>query len=297
MLPAPGGTVRLTPQTGSDDIDVATEDSVDASVSGVGARPEARRGVPAVDGRSTRWDEHRAARRAELIRAASKAVHRGGPGVSMDEIAAASGTSKSIIYRYFDDKTGLQVALGSAVVGQMHDALTQAAEAAETPRRALRAMVGVYLEMIESSPNVYYFVTRTSAVAGTEETAGQAAASGRGASQAPLAAFLDSVIELVAEPFARVTDVPPADAAAWAAGAVGFVRGAGEWWLAHRDRPGTPDREQLTERVAAWLWSGPVGVLSQNPGGTPRPETAPATPAAPASAASTTTTPDPQENR
>ncbi len=51
----------------------------------------------------------------------------------MDEIAAASGTSKSIIYRYFDDKTGLQVALGSAVVGQMHDALTQAAEAAETP--------------------------------------------------------------------------------------------------------------------------------------------------------------------
>ncbi|MGO1287960.1 MAG: TetR/AcrR family transcriptional regulator, partial [Cellulosimicrobium funkei] len=128
---------------------------------GADARPVTRGRVQpaaAVDGRSTRWDEHRAARRAELIRAASKAVHRGGPGVSMDEIAAASGTSKSIIYRYFDDKTGLQVALGSAVVGQMHDALTQAAEAAETPKRALRAMVGVYLEMIESSPNVYYFV-------------------------------------------------------------------------------------------------------------------------------------------
>ncbi|KON74875.1 hypothetical protein M768_02755 [Cellulosimicrobium cellulans F16] len=239
----------------------------------------------AVDGRSTRWDEHRAARRAELIRAASKAVHRGGPGVSMDEIAAASGTSKSIIYRYFDDKTGLQVALGSAVVGQMHDALTQAAESAETPKRALRAMVGVYLEMIESSPNVYYFVTRTSAVAGTEEPAAQLAASGltngtTGASRAPLAAFLDSVIELVAEPFARVTDVSPADAAAWAAGAVGFVRGAGEWWLGHRDRADVPDREQLTERVAAWLWAGPVGVLSHNPG-TPRSHddrrTAPAT--------------------
>jgi AcrR family transcriptional regulator len=189
----------------------------------------------------------------------------------MDEIAAASGTSKSIIYRYFDDKTGLQVALGSAVVGQMHDALTQAAESAETPKRALRAMVGVYLEMIESSPNVYYFVTRTSAVAGTEEPAAQLAASGittgtAGASRAPLAAFLDSVIELVAEPFARVTDVSSADAAAWAAGAVGFVRGAGEWWLGHRDRADVPDREQLTERVAAWLWAGPVGVLSHNPG-------------------------------
>ena len=240
---------------------------------GADARPVTRGRVQpgaAVDGRSTRWDEHRAARRAELIRAASKAVHRGGPGVSMDEIAAASGTSKSIIYRYFDDKTGLQVALGAAVVGQMHDALTQAAEAAETPKRALRAMVGVYLEMIESSPNVYYFVTRTSAVAGTEEPAAQLAASGpatngAAANRAPLAAFLDSVIELVAEPFARVTDVSPADAAAWAAGAVGFVRGAGEWWLAHRDRPDVPDREQLTERVAAWLWAGPVGVLSHSP--------------------------------
>src|SRR5690606_10085860 len=57
----------------------------------------------------------------------------------------------------------------------------------------------------------------------------------------------------------------PADAAAWAAGAVGFVRGAGEWWLAHRDRPDVPDREQLTERAAAWLWAGPAGVLSHRP--------------------------------
>ncbi|MBD5785191.1 TetR family transcriptional regulator [Cellulosimicrobium terreum] len=234
------------------------------------AHPGTQDRVVSVDGRSTRWDDHRAARRAELIRAASKAVHRGGPGVSMDEIAAASGTSKSIIYRYFDDKTGLQVALGAAVVGQMHVALTEAAEAAETPRGALRAMVGVYLEMIEGSPNVYYFVTRTSAVAGTEDPAGATTPVGaRGGSgrygQAPLAAFLDSVIQLVAEPFARVTDVPPADAAAWAAGAVGFVRGSGEWWLSHRDAVGAPDREQLTERVAAWLWAGPVGVLSHNP--------------------------------
>ena len=73
--------------------------------------------APVVDGRSTRWDDHRAIRRAELVHAARKAVHKGGPGVSMDEIAAASGTSKSIIYRYFEDKTGLQIAIGASVVG------------------------------------------------------------------------------------------------------------------------------------------------------------------------------------
>ena len=34
----------------------------------------------------------------------------------MDEIAAAAGTSKSIVYRYFVDKTGLQMAVGEVVV-------------------------------------------------------------------------------------------------------------------------------------------------------------------------------------
>jgi len=212
-------------------------------------------GRSALDGRSTRWDDHRAARRAQLVNAARKAVHRGGPGVSMDEIAGEAGTSKSIVYRYFEDKAGLRLAVAAHVVATMHDALREAAEAAPTPHAALRAMVRVYLEMIEHSPNVYWFVTRT-AIGGNEPAP---AAAGTGQVEA-LGAYLDSVIELVAEPFARAVQVPPALAAAWAAGAVGFVRGAGEWWLGH-DGPDRLTREELTEKVTLWLWTGPVGVL------------------------------------
>ena len=239
-----------------------------------------------VDGRSTRWDDHRTARRAELVRAARKAVHRLGPAVSMDEIAAAAGTSKSIVYRYFDDKAGLRLAVAETVVMQMHDALRAAAQQADNPEMALREMVRVYLEMIESSPNVYWFVTRT-AIGGNEPAPVESGRRGRrapapaaddaaptsAADLHPLGAYRDSVIELVAEPFARATDVPPADAAAWAAGAVGFVRGSGEWWLGHRNIESTPlTREQLTERVTLWLWTGPVGVLHHD-----RPGAAPAT--------------------
>lgn len=227
-----------------------------------------------VDGRSTRWDDHRTARRAELVRAARKAVHRLGPAVSMDEIAAAAGTSKSIVYRYFDDKAGLRLAVAETVVMQMHDALRAAAQQADNPEMALREMVRVYLEMIESSPNVYWFVTRT-AIGGNEPAPVESGRRGRRAAVAseaavptspadlhPLGAYLDSVIELVAEPFARATDVPHTDAAAWAAGAVGFVRGSGEWWLGHRNTDTDPlTREALTERVTLWLWTGPVGVL------------------------------------
>jgi AcrR family transcriptional regulator len=203
----------------------------------VGARPD--------DGRSTRWEDHREARRAELVRVARRVVHHGGPDASMDDIAAAAGTSKSIVYRYFTDKDGLQLAVASAVVTDIRDALDAAATGASTPRDALRGMVDTYLAMIESSPHVYTFVTR-------------------GGSVGP---FLDSVTEMVAAPFVRALGVDEADggedaawARLWAAGAVGFVRGAGERWLAAQ--PGA-EREDVAARVAAWLWAGPVGMLSR----------------------------------
>lgn len=226
------------------------------------------------DGRSTRWADHRESRRAELVRVARRTVHHRGPDVSMEEIASAAGTSKSIVYRYFSDKTGLQIAVAEAVVLQIQGALEGVLRVSPTPREGLRAMVAVYLEMIESSPNVYAFVTRN----GSVESGG------------PLGHFLDSVTALVAAPFARGLTQEHADgrstahrpdhahddeagdaglaarialAESWAAGAVGFVRGAGEWWLAHRDQPGAVDRETLTQQVAAWLWAGPVGLLAR----------------------------------
>lgn len=238
-------------------------------------RDESRRDDPfVVDGRSARWADHREARRAELVRVARRTVHHKGPDVSMEEIATAAGTSKSIVYRYFSDKTGLQIAVAEAVVLQIQGALEGVLRVAPTPRDGLRAMVAVYLEMIESSPNVYAFVTRD----GSVESGG------------PLGHFLDSVTHLVALPFARELgerddelaaspdEAAPhapdeaADAAkaardslaeVWAAGAVGFVRGSGEWWMAHRGEPGTPDRATLTAQVAAWLWAGPVGLLAR----------------------------------
>ncbi|MNW67013.1 hypothetical protein D3C74_455400 [compost metagenome] len=54
------------------------------------------------------------------------------------------------------------------------------------------------------------------------------------------------------------------------------MRGAGEWWLGHHDDPDTPDRDELTERVAAWLWGGPVGVMARGRGAAAAGDAAPA---------------------
>ncbi len=237
----------------------ATTGSAEGRSTPVGGSVE----TPAGDGRSTRWDDHREARRAELVQVARRVVHHQGPDVSMDDIAAAAGTSKSIVYRYFTDKQGLQLAVAEAVVADIRAALADAAGTASTPRDALRKMVTTYLAMIDSSPRVYTFVTRDGSVGHV----------------------VDTITALLADPFLREVAAPErpdqelpgpgrpgpgpeAWAQVWAAGAVGFVRGAGERWLADRTGPSDPEqadaeRDAVAAQVTAWLWAGPVGMLSR----------------------------------
>jgi hypothetical protein len=101
---------------------------------------------------------------------------------------------------------------------------------------------------------VYWFVTRPVAEG----------------SSVTLNRFLDDIATIIARPFvallggrggASMLEGQPADV--WAAGAVGFVKGAGDWWLAHRDEPGAPTADELAERVTAWLFAGPVGSLAR----------------------------------
>ena len=164
----------------------------------------------------------------------------------MDEIAAIAATSKSIYYRYFHDKAGLQEAVGATVVAQMHAALAAAAGTATNPRAALWAMVDQYLATLEGSPNVYRFVTGTA-----------------GAATSPVHHFLPAIAALVARPFATEMADDARLLEAWSIGAVGFVRGVGEWWLA-LDPEDRPARTDVTDRITGWLWTGPVSALSRS---------------------------------
>lgn len=170
----------------------------------------------------------------------------------MDEMAAAMGTSKSIVYRYFTDKSGLQAAVGQDVLDEIADALEQASRQVGSAQERMRAMVEIYVGTLTASANVYRFVT-----------------SEQGSS---LSTFLTTVTEAVAVPLRELLE--PADpdgsvARLWASGVVGFVRGAGENWLETpaRRRPSAAD---MVDLLSGWLWRGAIATSRiRNQGGHP----------------------------
>ena len=121
-------------------------------------------GASRPDGRDTRWDEHRLARRGELVEATLRAVRRHGATVGMDEIAAEAGTSKTVVYRHFGDKAGLYLAVVESVDRLVAGDLERALGAAQSPTQLarsdamIRAAVDSYLSLVESDPEVYRFV-------------------------------------------------------------------------------------------------------------------------------------------
>ena len=63
------------------------------------------------DGRKRRWHQHKVERRNELVDGTIVAIRRHGRFLSMDEIAAQIGVSKTVLYRYFVDKNDLTTAV------------------------------------------------------------------------------------------------------------------------------------------------------------------------------------------
>jgi AcrR family transcriptional regulator len=200
---------------------------------------------PPPDGRSTRWDDHRGQRRAELVLAAVAAIDEHGPGAGIAEMAAAAGVSKPVLYRYFSDKDDLYRAVGAwgaaEVLRALRPALTGDAPVRAKVDRGARA----YLALIAEHPHVFLLLVE-------HRTADDPLADGKEQITAAFARRMGDAL--------RALGADSAAAEPWAHGVVGLGLAIGEWWLRRR----TMSQEAVAEYLSSFVWHSFSGMATDH---------------------------------
>jgi AcrR family transcriptional regulator len=205
----------------------------------------------APDGRSARWDEHRLARRRELVEAAVRAVREHGAQVGMDEVAATAGTSKTVLYRHFADRAGLYAAVAHRVDGTIVRGITRAAgeepSAAREPRAVIRAVIAAYLHLVEDDPEVYRFIVNAPIVPPGERPEGDVTAGMTGRIAEHVAGIIGAGLgSPVTGPTAHL----------WGVALVGMVRAAADDWLADGGARSGRTADDLADDLTTVVWDG-----------------------------------------
>lgn len=201
----------------------------------------------ALSPRRERWRAHRAARRADLVSAAIDAVRRHGAGVGMEEIAAAAGVSKPILYRHFADRADLWLAVGTRVTDELLAAMSEQLRVERSPRDTIAAVVDTYLALIEEDTELYRFVVHGS-------FADRAMTSDLVHSH--MAVMASQVALVLGERIGR-EGADAGGAEPWAHGIVGMVQAAADWWIDRR----TLSRAALVDHLTALISTGIEGLL------------------------------------
>lgn len=200
------------------------------------------------DGRDTRWEEHRVERRAALVDAALRAIRTHGASVTVDEIALASGTSKTVLYRYFGDRNGLYLAVAdrvaSNILGEVAPRFASLRDGGQVAD-LVRDLADAYIGLVDRDPDIYLFVMN--------RPAGLPAGAGD-----PATGIADRIAIELAEAIRdeqrrRGTSAGAVDTLAF--GIVGFIRTATGHWLETGGSASMP-RSDLIQLITATFTRG-----------------------------------------
>lgn len=170
-----------------------------------------------LDGRDTRWAEHRLQRRKALVESTLRAIRLRGANVSLDDIAAEAGTSKPVFYRHFGDRPGLYLAVVEKVSQFILDDLRSLPGwQHDDPCVLVRGLAHGYLRLVQRDPEIYRFVMSRPLVEGPAED--------------PVAGLTMRIGEHVAE-ILKANGYESTRADTWGHGMVGCVRAATDQWM------------------------------------------------------------------
>lgn len=192
------------------------------------------------DGRSTRWDPHRRERRTRIIEAAIRAIEEHGPDVLTAQIAEQAGVPRTHVYRHFDGKPALDLAVSTHVALEIGRHIRAAFAEAGSTRDLIGNAVDRHLEWVGEHPNLYRFLARNAYAITTPQ----------GPPADAKAAFAGE-ITAITEQYMRALGMDTAPAERMIVGVVGLVDATASWWIDRRRPPRAVIAAELTDQV--WL--------------------------------------------
>jgi AcrR family transcriptional regulator len=169
---------------------------------------------------------------------------RGLDGTTIEEIAAAAGVSKPVIYEHFGSKEGLYTQVVEyefrILLAAINDALTQEAKPRVLVERAALAL----LTYIEERTDGFRILMRDAPPSQPE-----------GAFSTLLSHVTARVEHILSDDFAR-RGFSAADGAMYAQMLVGMVAMTGQWWQDARE----PDKRDVAAHLVNLAWNGLTGL-------------------------------------
>lgn len=186
-----------------------------------------------------------AQRRAQLIEVArSMFALRGLDGATIEEIAAAAGVSKPVVYEHFGSKEGLYTEVVEAEFDRLLAAITESLTGPAGPRVLLERAAYALLDYIENHTDGFRILTRDAPPSQPE-----------GTFSTLLSRIARDVEHILSREFGS-RGLSAEVGGMYAQMLVGMVAMTGQWWLDTR----TPDKATVAAHLVNLSWNGLTGL-------------------------------------
>lgn len=189
----------------------------------------------ASDGRASRWAGHRERRREEIATTAVQVIDREGADAPVESIARACGVTRQVLYRQFENRHDLDVAVADRVVSMLLEHVIVRMTADDGIEAGLRDTLDAYLDFVSEHRPLYDFVRALPSTPG---------------SGSPVDRITDVVVTVVASIAGELLGPDAPDRLplrdVYATGLVGLADAVVSRWLAD---PGTRTREDLVDSL------------------------------------------------
>ena len=207
----------------------------------------------------TRGRLPRAEREAQMLETAHRLfAERGYAAVTMDEVAAAVGVTKPLLYTYFGNKDRLYLACMRPAGDALLDTVVSAIGATSTPTEALRSGIQAFFAFIDADRSAWRVLFDETLPAGGEVARGVLEYRER-LEGLVTAALLEQL------PAGRGSRRTRAEVAALSAALLGAAEALGRWWLRTGAIPAPEAAELLIATVEPGLRERAAGRRKETP--------------------------------